>query len=188
MLFFFFFFFSSRRRHTRWPRDWSSDVCSSDLQHGGTVVGRHPGWHLDSETEEKLAAVGCPRDRHRDVSHRVFEDQIPPDDPGYKLPQCGVAVGVRRTGDRDQAGELRIAETAETASHGGQENRDRNPGPRRRETASSRGSRSQRREYSGADDGADAERNQVDRGQCLLEAPRLIASFSYQNVQRLPSE
>src|SRR5690625_7268658 len=29
-------FFSSRRRHTRWPRDWSSDVCSSDLR----------GWHL----------------------------------------------------------------------------------------------------------------------------------------------
>src|SRR5699024_11869203 len=28
---FFFFFFSSRRRHTRSKRDWSSDVCSSDL-------------------------------------------------------------------------------------------------------------------------------------------------------------
>src|SRR5256884_428656 len=27
-----FFFFSSRRRHTRCSRDWSSDVCSSDLQ------------------------------------------------------------------------------------------------------------------------------------------------------------
>src|SRR6266487_5619255 len=27
----FFFFFSSRRRHTRWTGDWSSDVCSSDL-------------------------------------------------------------------------------------------------------------------------------------------------------------
>ena len=25
------FFFSSRRRHTRYWRDWSSDVCSSDL-------------------------------------------------------------------------------------------------------------------------------------------------------------
>src|SRR5690625_7847833 len=25
------FLCSSRRRHTRWPRDWSSDVCSSDL-------------------------------------------------------------------------------------------------------------------------------------------------------------
>src|SRR5688572_31202092 len=28
----FFFFFSSRRRHTRFDCDWSSDVCSSDLQ------------------------------------------------------------------------------------------------------------------------------------------------------------
>src|SRR5439155_2070524 len=37
------FFFSSRRRHTRWPRDWSSDVCSSDLEallaRGDEVVG-----------------------------------------------------------------------------------------------------------------------------------------------------
>src|SRR5207249_9323042 len=30
-IFSFFFFFSSRRRHTRSKRDWSSDVCSSDL-------------------------------------------------------------------------------------------------------------------------------------------------------------
>src|SRR5690606_39817849 len=32
--FYFFFFFSSRRRHTRFSRDWSSDVCSSDLIEG----------------------------------------------------------------------------------------------------------------------------------------------------------
>src|SRR5437868_14242379 len=31
IVFIFFFFFSSRRRHTRSKRDWSSDVCSSDL-------------------------------------------------------------------------------------------------------------------------------------------------------------
>src|SRR5258707_9642656 len=31
------FFFSSRRRHTRYWRDWSSDVCSSDLK----IVGTH---------------------------------------------------------------------------------------------------------------------------------------------------
>src|SRR5947209_8455435 len=30
----FLFFFSSRRRHTRYWRDWSSDVCSSDLERG----------------------------------------------------------------------------------------------------------------------------------------------------------
>src|SRR5699024_11708801 len=44
----YFFFFSSRRRHTRSKRDWSSDVCSSDLgdpladvteQFTGTVEG-----------------------------------------------------------------------------------------------------------------------------------------------------
>src|SRR5207247_5290460 len=29
------FFFSSRRRHTRSTRDWSSDVCSSDLERFG---------------------------------------------------------------------------------------------------------------------------------------------------------
>src|SRR5947209_12887809 len=48
-----FFFFSSRRRHTRYWRDWSSDVCSSDLQAcrlpqgrrwtGGTGAREHGG-------------------------------------------------------------------------------------------------------------------------------------------------
>src|SRR5207249_7862747 len=32
----FFFCFSSRRRHTRSKRDWSSDVCSSDLPAAGS--------------------------------------------------------------------------------------------------------------------------------------------------------
>src|SRR5690349_24582080 len=39
LCFFFFFFFSSRRRHTRSLRDWSSDVCSSDL--APARPGRH---------------------------------------------------------------------------------------------------------------------------------------------------
>src|SRR2546429_4545606 len=34
VLIFVFFFFSSRRRHTRCSHDWSSDVCSSDLEAG----------------------------------------------------------------------------------------------------------------------------------------------------------
>src|SRR5699024_11778541 len=36
---FIFFFFSSRRRHTRSKRDWSSDVCSSDLTPTVATVG-----------------------------------------------------------------------------------------------------------------------------------------------------
>src|SRR5207249_7399310 len=39
LFFFFFFFFSSRRRHTRSKRDWSSDVCSSDLFLSGLPPG-----------------------------------------------------------------------------------------------------------------------------------------------------
>src|SRR5699024_11792964 len=36
---YFVFFFSSRRRHTRSKRDWSSDVCSSDLFFAGALAG-----------------------------------------------------------------------------------------------------------------------------------------------------
>src|SRR5206468_7416144 len=36
----FLFFFSSRRRHTRSDRDWSSDVCSSDLSQRGGLPKR----------------------------------------------------------------------------------------------------------------------------------------------------
>src|SRR5690606_40320539 len=35
-----FFFFSSRRRHTRFSRDWSSDVCSSDLRRVTPIRGK----------------------------------------------------------------------------------------------------------------------------------------------------
>src|SRR6266487_6324649 len=44
-----FFFFSSRRRHTRWTGDWSSDVCSSDLDAreapGGGEIHLRPWRH-----------------------------------------------------------------------------------------------------------------------------------------------
>src|SRR5690606_35716148 len=46
-----FFFFSSRRRHTRFSRDWSSDVCSSDLS---TLQAP------DVEQEGSLHAVSLP--------------------------------------------------------------------------------------------------------------------------------
>src|SRR2546421_1482328 len=39
-------FFSSRRRHTRSDRDWSSDVCSSDLE--GSLVRDGETWKLAS--------------------------------------------------------------------------------------------------------------------------------------------
>src|SRR6266498_5640339 len=56
--FFFVFFFSSRRRHTRCGRDWSSDVCSSDLvgQTSGQAIDSVRGWVVwDGQGMARLA-------------------------------------------------------------------------------------------------------------------------------------
>src|ERR1022692_2679404 len=49
---FFFFFFSSRRRHTRLQGDWSSDVCSSDLDRPSPLAQNDRDFF-----EERLAAA-----------------------------------------------------------------------------------------------------------------------------------
>src|SRR5699024_12078625 len=48
------FFFSSRRRHTRSKRDWSSDVCSSDL--GQAWVGRDAG-HVPAHVRQRVSVA-----------------------------------------------------------------------------------------------------------------------------------
>src|SRR5687768_18294377 len=69
---FVLFFFSSRRRHTRCSRDWSSDVCSSDLEvgqqrddagrarnHGGRKVRAHDGGGPTTRSEERRVGKEC---------------------------------------------------------------------------------------------------------------------------------
>src|SRR5690606_33297924 len=83
------FFFSSRRRHTRFSRDWSSDVCSSDLtcvswedaSAYATWAGRRDGvdYRLATASEwVRLPAAGGERrmaewniDCSGDCAHRV---------------------------------------------------------------------------------------------------------------------
>src|SRR5690606_20713592 len=66
-----FFFFSSRRRHTRFSRDWSSDVCSSDLSFFAGSVGptgrRRPGQRRPAHP-----TTPCPG-AHRAVAPRYRE-------------------------------------------------------------------------------------------------------------------
>src|SRR5687768_18530652 len=63
-----FFFFSSRRRHTRCSRDWSSDVCSSDLggepdqrayDHRPEQIGEasHDDQEAEHEQERRVAEL-----------------------------------------------------------------------------------------------------------------------------------
>src|SRR5690606_34794024 len=69
----FSFFFSSRRRHTRFSRDWSSDVCSSDLLFphlnvAGNIAFGLRRWDKDkraARVAELLDLVGLQDARHR---------------------------------------------------------------------------------------------------------------------------
>src|SRR5206468_5887653 len=54
-----FFFFSSRRRHTRSDRDWSSDVCSSDLSTSLEALSE-AGWVGVGHTELLARFAGVP--------------------------------------------------------------------------------------------------------------------------------
>src|SRR5438067_8241272 len=87
---FLFFFFSSRRRHTRSKRDWSSDVCSSDLpaQQKIAVITWPPRRvYQDSRdqitTEDKEKVDAHPSGLHeicreqRDVRRRQVKHQHP---------------------------------------------------------------------------------------------------------------
>src|SRR3989449_4185949 len=82
------FFFSSRRRHTRCSRDWSSDVCSSDLREsrrivrmdqGVLITETHHGWVCaNAGVDQSNVDVECvallPEDP--DGSARALRDRI----------------------------------------------------------------------------------------------------------------
>src|SRR5439155_3385974 len=61
------FFFSSRRRHTRWPRDWSSDVCSSDLTEEPIITDDWLSRTLTWGWFERAGAAGVNRSEERRV-------------------------------------------------------------------------------------------------------------------------
>src|SRR5439155_18963598 len=60
------FFFSSRRRHTSWPRDWSSDVCSSDL--------KEP--RVGNESAGTVFVLRTPRESRYVMGHDRFSTRI----------------------------------------------------------------------------------------------------------------
>src|SRR5207245_5250099 len=72
----FFYFCASRRRHTRCYRDWSSDVCSSDLFAIFVVQIRDVSKHLEFE-QRKLRTYASDRDgRQGEDGDRGFDDYL----------------------------------------------------------------------------------------------------------------
>src|SRR5436309_13051307 len=73
------FFFSSRRRHTRFSRDWSSDVCSSDLNYSKLMLegfeekGREFGEWLEQHAD-KLAVLKYGFQFRRSEERRVGKE------------------------------------------------------------------------------------------------------------------
>src|SRR3989440_2607234 len=96
LLSFFFFFFSSRRRHTRSDRDWSSDVCSSDLDARALEI--------DEDRDGGVRGLGgpsCRRDPPR-PHLRSAVGGVHPDHVGARVDQARDALGRRRRGpERD---------------------------------------------------------------------------------------
>src|SRR2546422_5284021 len=79
------FFFSSRRRHTRCSRDWSSDVCSSDLI--GTIEPAHENLAVEIIENAISAATKDPR-------FRPVEEE--------ELPELVVSVDILSTPERSE--------------------------------------------------------------------------------------
>src|SRR3712207_7793847 len=82
ILYALFFFFSSRRRHTRYWRDWSSDVCSSDLEEERLEAGDdrvppehcHEPGHAGGEQVPLRAVV--PYAERREIRDRSEERRV----------------------------------------------------------------------------------------------------------------
>src|SRR5690606_39723628 len=81
----------SRRRHTRFSRDWSSDVCSSDLGASGT-----PAYEIGEELQAgRLAFFGMELDRENVIAgHRAGKGRAVPADSGRErgVPRRGIVA------------------------------------------------------------------------------------------------
>ena len=113
-----------------------------------------------------------PADRDGGRAHRVFEHQIPADDPREQFAHGGVGVGVGAARDGDHGGEFAVAHAGEGAAERGDDEREDHRGS----GVIVRGLRRER-EQARADDGADAERDQIHGPEGALQLVRAALRF-----------
>src|SRR3712207_5196477 len=96
----FFFFFSSRRRHTRYWRDWSSDVCSSDLNALLKMLEEPP---------EHVVFVLATTEKHKVLPTIISRCQ------GFDFRRPGVETLRRKLAEIAEAEEIEVDQEALTA-------------------------------------------------------------------------
>jgi hypothetical protein len=136
----------------------------------GVRSRRELRWNADAEVLQKADKVPSPSRSHGSRAERIFQDQVPANDPGKNLTQGGIAIGISRAGNGNQGSEFGIAQPGEHATGSGQNERQHDCRP-----GVLSGCRSGQNEDARADDGADTQRDQVNRAQSPLKAvfPRL---------------
>src|SRR5699024_9792648 len=109
-----YFFFSSRRRHTRSKRDWSSDVCSSDLSTRISTIRTRSTTSISRRTPSRRAwsatgPIAWVRTRPRKSHARLWRRHASAARSGTKTTRSGTAdrmtrqeeVGLKTVEDRE---------------------------------------------------------------------------------------
>src|SRR5690606_41022527 len=95
------FFFSSRRRHTRFSRDWSSDVCSSDLELDPVRTASTPPQPKTTPTET-LASYTPPKKAEKIIKQASEDEVEAPDSTGIGKMRWPVQIGRASCREREQ--------------------------------------------------------------------------------------
>ena len=85
-----------------------------------------------AQAEEQFYKIIRPPFCHRHVPDGIFENQIPPNDPGDNLSEGGVGISIGRTRNRDHGSEFAVTQRREAAGDSSDNERESDRRPRRR--------------------------------------------------------
>src|SRR5579864_8306277 len=88
--------------------------------------GRPAIWYVESERSKLRFQISAKAHSHSDVAYRIFQDQVPANDPCDQFTQRRVRIRVSASGNRNHRGQFRIAQSCKTTGDRHQKKRHRN--------------------------------------------------------------
>ena len=129
---------------------------------------------MDAEAVQEAHDIARPADGDRGGAERVFQNQIPADDPGDEFAHRRVGIGVGAAGDGHGRSHLGIAQAGKRAGDAADDEREHDG----RAGIASGGLTGQHKD-AGADDCADAEGHQVQGAQGALQPMLVVCRFGF---------